>query len=556
VSPRLTPRREALRAALAPVCEALVVGLIDVGTPLRDEARVRAIVDARLPGAWTVHPVGQSAWAFEIRRARRDRRIALRTAWNHCRRLEADPEVEYAEPSVTTVGHDPTPEQIEAVLTPAELTLTQEARATSDTPLPCAETNERWSIECCRVDEAWALVPRPGGRALGEDVVVGHPDTGYTRHPEIWDSAPEDLRVLAERGHDFEDDDAGAEDPLVEGFMKQPGHGTATSSVILSGPGSVTGVAPRARLIPLRVTRSVVLFNFTKLAAAIDHAVEEGAHVVSISLGGPYPSTVLEKAVDRAVARGVVVLAAAGNVWPFVVFPARLPQVIGVAASNCEDGVWKKSARGQGVDLAAPGEGVWRADAKGPPESPVFSTGMGYGTSFAVATAAGACALWLAHHGRDHLIRLYGAAAIVPVFRHLLLSTVCTPPGWDTERHGAGILDAAALLDAPLPYPSMVAPILAQGEGPPADPGARRPRTAAGPLPPSVTEALAGFCPDLDPKAAATAACSVLGMPFDGSHPLPGSLAREVLFRVSTDPRVRAAITAECARRSLGNAGR
>ena len=41
-----------------------------------DEARVRAIVDARLPGAWTVHPVGQSAWAFEIRRARRDRRIA------------------------------------------------------------------------------------------------------------------------------------------------------------------------------------------------------------------------------------------------------------------------------------------------------------------------------------------------------------------------------------------------------------------------------------------------------------------------------------------------
>ncbi|MBT8402585.1 MAG: S8/S53 family peptidase [Gemmatimonadetes bacterium] len=553
MSPRPTPRQEALRAALDPICHALVLGLLRATDPARDRARVRAIVDARLPGAWEVRPIGRSAWAFEIRRARRHRRIALGTAWNHCHRLEADSDVEFAEPSVTIVGHDPTPEQIDAVLTPAELTLTQQARASADAPLPCAQNDERWSIESCRIDEAWALEPGPEGRRMGEGIVVGHPDTGYTRHPEVWDAEPSEVRVLHERGHDFEDGDSGADDPLIEGFMKQPGHGTATSSVILSGVGAgnltgdpqrpVTGVAPRARLIPLRVTRTVVLFNFTKLAAAIDHAVDEGAHVISISLGGPYPSTLLEKAVGRAVERGVVVLAAAGNVWPFVVFPARLPSVIGVAASNCEDGVWKKSARGGGVDLCAPGEGVWRADAKGPPESPSFTTGIGYGTSFAVATVAGACALWLAHHGRDHLIGLYGASALVPVFRHLLLSTVRTPLGWDTGRHGAGILDAKALLEAPLPHPSMVAPLVAQGED--GDPG---------PLPGGVSDALAGFFPEADAESISAATCHVLRVPTDGSarseglprsdaqpH-LSGSLGREILFHVATNPELRAAI--------------
>ena len=55
----------------------------------------------------------------------------------------------------------------------------------ADKPLACATTNPEWSLELCRVKEAWALTPpTPHGRIKGEGIVIGHPDTGYTKHAE------------------------------------------------------------------------------------------------------------------------------------------------------------------------------------------------------------------------------------------------------------------------------------------------------------------------------------------------------------------------------------
>ena len=104
------------------------------------------------------------------------------------------------------------------------------------------------------------------------------------------------------------------------------------------------------------------------------------------------------------------------------------------------------------MDITAPGESVWRArTAKGSPEGFVFDVGMGSGTSYAVATVAGIAALWLAHHGRDNLVRRYGAPGVPAVFKQLLLHTCQKIPGWDTRNYGPGIADADALLAAPLP---------------------------------------------------------------------------------------------------------
>lgn len=96
----------------------------------------------------------------------------------------------------------------------------------------------------------------------------------------------------------------------------------------------------------------------------------------------------------HAIARGVVILAAAGNVWPWVVYPARFDQVIAVAACNGAARIWRDSASGPAVDGTAPGESVWVArtgDSPGPTDDHVD---VGSGTSFAVATTAGGlCAL-------------------------------------------------------------------------------------------------------------------------------------------------------------------
>ena len=96
----------------------------------------------------------------------------------------------------------------------------------------------------------------------------------------------------------------------------------------------------------------------------IYHAIDERAHVISMSLGGPFYSRTLDTAINAALDRGIVVIAAAGNVWPWVVYPAKFDKVIAIAASNCVSKPWRKSARGNAVDIAAPGESVWRAKAK------------------------------------------------------------------------------------------------------------------------------------------------------------------------------------------------
>jgi len=80
-----------------------------------------------------------------------------------------------------------------------------------------------------------------------------------------------------------------------------------------------------------------------------------------------------------------------------------------------------------------------------------FSVDRGSGTSFAVATTAGVAALWVSFHGFKNLVSRYGAAQIARVFKSLLQSTCRTPPGWDTANFGPGIVDARALLAAPLP---------------------------------------------------------------------------------------------------------
>jgi serine protease len=114
-----------------------------------------------------------------------------------------------------------------------------------------------WHLVNTHVLEAWTLAPPAGGQALGKGILVGHPDTGWVVHDEL------DRPALdTSRSWDFVDDDPDATDPLKKpwlsiGLFGQPGHGLGTGSVIVSRQaGRLQGVAPAARLVPIRtVTR-------------------------------------------------------------------------------------------------------------------------------------------------------------------------------------------------------------------------------------------------------------------------------------------------------------
>jgi len=317
-----------------------------------------------------------------------------------------------------------------------------------------------WALETLRVPAVRNL---PGGQ--GDGIVIGHPDTGYTIHADL---GPDELDLTADRDVLANDDDA--RDPLRKlfGLIGNPGHGTATASVIVSRPTNrIEGAAPAARLVPIRAVTSVALVFDGDVAKAVDHARRTGCHVISMSLGGVGFSSSLRAAIRAALADGLLVLAAAGNEVGFVVAPASYHEVVAVAATNIEDRPWAGSSRGPAVDVSAPGESVPAAEA-----SKQFTdrTKLGSGTSYAVALTAGVGALWLAHHGRDALIARYGAPNLQRVFRHLLRRTARKPlGGWDGTRYGAGIVDAAALLAAPLPDLGVVDPFDAVGVGTPTD---------------------------------------------------------------------------------------
>ena len=320
-------------------------------------------------------------------------------------------------------------------------------------------------------------------------------------------------------------------DPLEPG---NPGHGTTTASVIMSATGGagatfVSGIAPAATIVPLRVTPRVVLLGFDRLAEAIRYATDRGCHVISMSLGGVTPSGALERAIAYAVSEGVVVLAAAGNVWPWVVYPARYDQVIACAACNCQRGIWSQSASGSTVDVTAPGETVWVARPGKDSGQADDIVDVGSGTSYAVATTAGACAVWLAFHGRDALITRYGKGQVAAVFKEVLIKHgVNTPRGWKTDKHGAGILDVEKLLRAPLP----------------ATPPASGLRLRASAVARAINDVdrFLPYYPGVDPAQVRHGLVRLLGT-TDRELPIVlADLGDELLFHVATNPDVRARV--------------
>jgi subtilisin family serine protease len=161
----------------------------------------------------------------------------------------------------------------------------------------------------------------------------------------------------------------------------------------------------------------------------------------------------------------MIVMAAAGNDVGFVTAPASWPECLAIAATGITNEPWSGSSRGPQVDFCAPGEGVWAATARRSGDSEEFDVEPHYGTSFAVAHAAGVAALWLAYHGASNLRRRYGKRNVQRLFLSLARDSARRPKGWDRRRFGAGILDARALLEAELPDPELFNRMPARGAG-------------------------------------------------------------------------------------------
>jgi subtilisin family serine protease len=156
------------------------------------------------------------------------------------------------------------------------------------------------------------------------------------------------------------------------------GHGTFVAGLIAAGVGNgigIAGLAPSAELLVAKVVTKSRAIPVEAEARAIRWAVESGARVINMSLGGVRDpldpnrdsySRLEADAVAYAVSNGVVVVAAVGNAdqaptapWRYASYPAALPHVIGVSAI-AEDGQVPKFSNRDPIynDLAAPGQEI------------------------------------------------------------------------------------------------------------------------------------------------------------------------------------------------------
>jgi serine protease len=197
------------------------------------------------------------------------------------------------------------------------------------------------------------------------------------------------------------------------------GHGTFVASLAggaISDPAGMSGFGGDARLMIVQANRGGTSFSDIDEASAIVWAVEHGANIINLSLGGAQTSLVERQAIEYATQQGVLLVAAAGNSAEQgnpTVYPAALLGRAGlvVGASNTAGARASFSTKGPYVDVLAPGVEVLGALASGIPTgffAPVAlpgasgAYGYGTGTSYAAPEVAGAAALvWAANPSLD-----------------------------------------------------------------------------------------------------------------------------------------------------------
>lgn len=270
----------------------------------------------------------------------------------------------------------------------------------------------RWSEDLLRLPLAWR-------ETKGEGIKVAILDTGIdTGHPDLIGAVLDSVDLTG------------------EGIGDLNGHGTHCAGIVAARANGVgfIGAAPEAQLLICKVLGNNGAGSLQAIAAGVGWAVESGADIISMSLGGTADSPALHEAIHRALALGRMVICAAGNSGALftnaIGYPGRYGSVITVASHDQNGLPSGFSSRGPEIDLMAPGQEIWSTYKEG-----------GYaklsGTSMATPFVAGLAALILAKHRQpgEHATPVRNNEELK---QHLLAMTA--HPGYHDPAGGSGPL--------------------------------------------------------------------------------------------------------------------
>jgi hypothetical protein len=282
-------------------------------------------------------------------------------------------------------------------------------------------------------------LPQAHTLAHGMNVTVAVIDSGIDKsHPELVNTIADAFDALGSK-----------EGPHV--------HGTGIAGAI-AAHAKLMGSAPEVRILAIRAfgaaTSGAESTSYVILKS-LDYAVLHGAQVINMSFAGP-KDNLIERGVAATAAKGIVLVAAAGNAGAKSppLYPAANPNVIAVSGTDAKEKLFTASNRGNHIAIAAPG-----ADILLP--APDGKYQMTSGTSFSAAYVSGIAALLLERN-----------PALKPNdVRAILTSTArdLGAPGRDDE-FGAGEADAFAAVTAAISAPAV--PMASATDKPPQPPKA------------------------------------------------------------------------------------
>ena len=289
----------------------------------------------------------------------------------------------------------------------------EKQRLVSTADVAASATNDpnfgsQWGLSRLQAEASWQV-----SRGAGQTVAVV--DTGVSPEPDL---APQLLT-----GWDYV---AGHAD----GRSDSNGHGTHVAGIIAAtannGLGG-SGLAPSTKVLPVRALDASGSGYWSDVANGIVYAVNQGAGVINLSLGGHSGNASLQAAIDYATSNGRVVVAAAGNDGTNVPnYPAAYPGVIGVAASDQSDAVASFSNSGSAVDVTAPGVGILSTV----PGGYASMSGTSMATPFVSAAAA--------------MIR---SAAVARGLGSVNVESVLASSAIDIGAHGRDLTSGAGLIN-------------------------------------------------------------------------------------------------------------
>jgi len=280
---------------------------------------------------------------------------------------------------------------------------------------------DQYQLKTLSVAGAWAY-------SSGAGVIVAVIDSGVDAHHVDLDG-----QVLP--GVDLVD-------PKGDGDTDLVGHGTTVSAIIAGKDDSdgVIGIAPKAKILPVRVLDQQNRYDDAMIVAkGVRWAVDHGARVINLSLGGSGSSAALAAALDYAFAKDVVVVACTGNagagpstgVW----YPAREPGVIAVAGmERAGDVLWSGSITGKETVVTAPAtqlvgarpSGYWKVQ----------------GTSFAAPMVSGTAAL---------IRSRWPTMPAGEVINRIIKTAKDRGPAGRDDTYGYGMVDPTGALTAEVP---------------------------------------------------------------------------------------------------------